>query len=723
MTTNICETCCREIPPTAPGGLCPVCLLKAGMSQPAEDAKPIDKTTPFPAAPMPVPTPADLAEFFPHLEVLSLLGQGGMGAVYHARQVKLDRPVALKIIRPESAADPSFAERFAREARTLARLSHPNIVGIHDFGEFAQGYFFLMEYVAGANLRQILNEGRLAQGQALSIVRQICEALQYAHDEGVIHRDIKPENILVDKSGRIKIADFGLARLNADSKANAERYFTLTGTHQVMGTPRYMAPEQIEASSRVDHRADIYSLGVVFYEMLTGEVPMGSFAPPSEKESVDQRIDNVVLKAMAREPDRRYQQVSGLAHAVNAISDPAITNPFHSNISRFDVDSPTNATMMAGADGWTAILDRDVKAVVPWVADAFTPNAGSEKRAPVLMMTLCNFVGIIATLFPWHHSSFVPMTGPETEGAEGISTKLSDMVTTGIGHPNGMAIAILFGITAIVLLVTPVKKQIPLALAIILTLLALPTVILSIVFFATVGPIAPANYQLADSGFSPAVWITFGCAVMTLLTGVVSIRHGIRNQMNEAKHRQRNSTHRKAEVAHTGELQGGPDWVTISQTDIDSGNLPNLCMICGEPSTECGNRTFHWQPKFFDELQKGQNPLSSLTKREFRLPCPTCKKHRHHWTRFIMVCSTGWIVPLVMGGCVAGLTELIGGGQSHKFTAILTPIFFFLPLGIWIATMIRMGMQQVRVVRIDPGEITLDRVSWKFAKKFRELTP
>ena len=411
MPNNICETCCREIPETAPGGLCPVCLLKAGMSQHPDDAV-VEKTTPFPANSVPVPSPADLAEYFPKLEILSLLGQGGMGAVYHARQLKLDRPIALKIIRPESASDPSFAERFAREARTLARLNHPNIVSIHDFGEFESGYFFLMEYVAGANLRQILREGKLDPSQALSIVRQICEALQYAHDEGVIHRDIKPENILVDKTGRIKIADFGLARLNTNPNGpDAERYFTLTGTHQVMGTPRYMAPEQIEASSRVDHRADIYSLGVVFYEMLTGEVPMGSFAPPSEKQSVDKRIDDVVLKAMAREPDRRYQQISRLANDVNAISG-VVANPFETNISRYSVAANANTTSMPGAEGFTAILDRDVKAVAPWVAAAFgSANKTSQKRAPMLMIILCSVIGGIGPLFPWLRTKFSLIEG------------------------------------------------------------------------------------------------------------------------------------------------------------------------------------------------------------------------------------------------------------------------------------------------------------------------
>jgi serine/threonine protein kinase len=262
------------------------------------------------------PDPADLAPFFPHLEIEELLGHGGTGAVYKARQTKLDRIVALKIIKPESAGDPAFAERFSREARTLVRLNHPHIVAVHDFGEAGDLYYFIMEYVDGTDLRQLLKTQRLEPEQAFAVIPQICEALQFAHDNGVVHRDIKPENILLDKQGRVKIADFGLAKLAGGKPED----FTLTGTHQVMGTPRYMAPEQMEGSHQVDHRADIYSLGVVFYEMLTGELPLGRFDPPSHKARVDARLDVVVLKTLAREPDRRYQQASQVKSDIERLS-------------------------------------------------------------------------------------------------------------------------------------------------------------------------------------------------------------------------------------------------------------------------------------------------------------------------------------------------------------------------------------------------------------------
>jgi serine/threonine protein kinase len=239
-----------------------------------------------------------------------------MGAVYKARQTKLDRLVALKVLPPEWGADPAFAERFAREARTLARLNHPHIVAVHDFGEAGGLYYLVMEFVDGPNLRQVLQDGKLPPEQALALVPQLCEALQYAHEEEVVHRDIKPENILLDRRGRVKVADFGLAKLLNRPRAE----FTLTGSRQVMGTLDYMAPEQRNSPLAIDHRADIYSLGVVFYEMLTGELPLGHFPPPSEKAAVDARLDGVVLRALKTDPGQRYQSVREVKTDVESIA-------------------------------------------------------------------------------------------------------------------------------------------------------------------------------------------------------------------------------------------------------------------------------------------------------------------------------------------------------------------------------------------------------------------
>ena len=304
-----CPQCGASLPAGALGGLCPACLLKQGA---ASDTNPEPGAKPFEP-----PSVAEVARLFPQLEILCLLGKGGMGAVYKARQPALARFVALKILPAQGGrASPGFAERFTREARALARLNHPNIVGVHEFGQVDELHFFVMEFVDGVNLRQLQKTGRLSPREALQIVPQICDALQYAHDEGVVHRDIKPENVLVDRKGRVKIADFGLAKILAPEKEDRR----LTGEGQVMGTPHYMAPEQIEHPLEVDHRADIFSLGVVFYEMLTGELPLGKFAPPSRRVRVDVRLDEVVLHALEKEPERRYQQASEVKSAVEGIA-------------------------------------------------------------------------------------------------------------------------------------------------------------------------------------------------------------------------------------------------------------------------------------------------------------------------------------------------------------------------------------------------------------------
>ena len=255
----------------------------------------------------------------PQLEILEVLGKGGMGTVYKARQPGLDRLVALKVLAPELAEDPSFAERFQREARALARLDHPNIVKVYDFGSVEGVHYLQMEYVEGPSLRALLGEGKLSPAEALAIVPAMSRALQYAHDHGVVHRDVKPENVLLDAEGNVKIADFGLAKLAGMTPGVP----TLTQKDQVLGTWHYMAPEQHKAPETVDHRADIYSLGVVFYEMLTGQLPQGRFEPPSETGDLDRRIDDIVLRALARERELRYQQVKEVGEDVGHLSEAA----------------------------------------------------------------------------------------------------------------------------------------------------------------------------------------------------------------------------------------------------------------------------------------------------------------------------------------------------------------------------------------------------------------
>lgn len=300
-----CQACGTPLARGRSGDMCPTCLLRVAMG--GESLSP--------AAPQPLPDLAALQALFPDLEIIGLLGRGGMGAVYQVRQPSLERMAALKILPPDLAGEPGFRERFHREARTMAALNHPNIVTIHDFGEHGGVFFFLMEYVDGGDLGRAIRSGTLTVREALAIVPQICEALQYAHDSGVVHRDIKPGNILLDSRGRVKVADFGIAKIvGAASDPGLPRDYLL-------GTPEYMAPEQREGAGEVDHRADIYSLGAVFYELLTGKPPVEGHHPaPSECMTLDARIDDMVLRAMATDPQLRYQQVSELREAVERIT-------------------------------------------------------------------------------------------------------------------------------------------------------------------------------------------------------------------------------------------------------------------------------------------------------------------------------------------------------------------------------------------------------------------
>ncbi|MFM2166116.1 MAG: Serine/threonine-protein kinase PknB, partial [Verrucomicrobiota bacterium] len=312
MTTpSICPKCGATIPDGAPQGLCPKCVLLGAATEIQSVARPSKAAAP--------PTVAELTVHFPDLEVLELIGAGGMGAVYKARQPKLDRLVALKVLSSDLAGDPAFAERFDREARLLARLNHPNIVTVFDSGVAGPFAYLLMEFVDGVNLRQAMKAGRFTPPEALALVQDICAALKFAHEQGILHRDIKPENILIDSRGQVKIADFGIAKLTGEE---GQDLLTLTQRGSVLGSPHYMAPEQFESPGDVDQRADIYSLGVVLYELLTGELPLGRFAPPSKKSAVDARIDEIVMRTLERERELRFQTVGEVKTQMQAASEP-----------------------------------------------------------------------------------------------------------------------------------------------------------------------------------------------------------------------------------------------------------------------------------------------------------------------------------------------------------------------------------------------------------------
>ncbi len=409
---NHCPKCQTPIPENAPHGLCPKCVMADVSAVTQEDTRV--------AAQRKAPDLKDLTEAFPEFDIKELIGQGGMGFVYRAHQNQLDRDVALKVL-PESLAEqPGFSERFSREGRLLAKLSHQNIVTVFDFGKNGPFYYLLMEYVDGVNLRQAMQAGRFTPEQALVVVPKVCEALQFAHEQGVLHRDIKPENILMDGQGEIKIADFGIAKLVGESGSHAG----LTRSGAAVGTPHYMAPEQVTAAANVDHRADIYSLGVVFYELLTGELPLGRFEPPSSRTPLDARLDEVVLRALERDRERRQQSASEIKTQVEQVAEPGqaaatVTQSGSSMSARERVFAPAIALAFVGLVNFVRIFPGTKWSALSQSNDSWTEAFLSPFG--ILMLTITGFLayaahlmarlehrsvallgGVVATIsFPW----------------------------------------------------------------------------------------------------------------------------------------------------------------------------------------------------------------------------------------------------------------------------------------------------------------------------------
>jgi serine/threonine protein kinase len=268
------------------------------------------------------PSTAELQQLLPQYEITLLLGRGGMGAVYQGRQKNLDRPVAIKILPPgmDDSDDTNFAERFKNEARAMAKLNHPGIVSVFDSGATTDGLLYIvMEFVEGTDVsRMIARQGRLPAESAMAITAHVCDALQYAHERGIIHRDIKPANIMVGYDGVVKVADFGLAKINQAGESG------LTRSGMAMGTLHYMAPETLTLGTAVDQRADLYAVGVMLFQMLTGSLPQGMFEMPSQQvPGTDTRFDDIIVKALRNDRDLRYQS----AEALRADLDAILTQP------------------------------------------------------------------------------------------------------------------------------------------------------------------------------------------------------------------------------------------------------------------------------------------------------------------------------------------------------------------------------------------------------------
>ena len=305
-----CPNCHRSWPDlsaTALRGGCPYCLLEFALGEADDELRAVSEVE---------DSPKHLGPY----TILETLGKGGMGVVYRAQHGGLGRVVALKVLNPACAGRAEFPLRFQREGQLLAALDHPNIVGVYDLGCEAGVFYLAMELVPGHTLRQCLANGPLPWPRAVAMFGQLCDALQYAHERGIIHRDVKPENILVDDKGHVKIGDFGIAKLTSSDSAVPS---ALTASDAVIGTRCYMAPEQLERGKTVDHRADLYALAAVFYEMLTGELPLGVFAPPSRIAAVDPRLDAVLLKALDKAPESRYRSAAEFKEHVLQAGMPA----------------------------------------------------------------------------------------------------------------------------------------------------------------------------------------------------------------------------------------------------------------------------------------------------------------------------------------------------------------------------------------------------------------
>jgi serine/threonine protein kinase len=257
----------------------------------------------------------------PGYELVQIVGQGGMGEVHQAIQLSLERTVAIKILKHELSKDPQFVGRFDKEGAALANLKHPHIVTIIDRGEAGETYYLVMEFVDGPSLREKIRSEEFSTAQALQTMLQVAKAVEYAHSRGVVHRDLKPENILFDEQagGVPKVTDFGLAGL--DDSFGPDR--NLTQHHVAMGTATYMAPEQALDAHSAGPRADIYSMGVLLYEVLTGELPVGNFDLPSvKKPGLDPRLDAINARALKPAPEDRYPSATEFIGALEPLTKP-----------------------------------------------------------------------------------------------------------------------------------------------------------------------------------------------------------------------------------------------------------------------------------------------------------------------------------------------------------------------------------------------------------------
>ncbi|HIE98760.1 MAG TPA: serine/threonine protein kinase [Fuerstia sp.] len=336
--TQQCPRCAAELPREAPAGLCPRCLLSAGLPDSASDPIAVAETITVSTGDLDVPSTGTRIQYFGDYEIIDEIARGGMGVVYRARQVTLNRTVAVKMILTGQLASREEVQRFFTEAEAAASLQHPNIVTIHEVGEHEGQQYFSMEYVDGSSLAELVRQHPLGAVKAAEYVKTIAEAIHYAHEQGTLHRDLKPSNILIDESDQPQITDFGLA-----AKIEGDSELTASGT--ILGTPAYMPPEQAGARrALIGPASDVYSLGAVLYELLTGRPPFQAATPLDtlvqvlEQEPVSPKLLNagipddlatICLKCLEKRPDGRYQTAEQLAEDLDRFlnQEPILARP------------------------------------------------------------------------------------------------------------------------------------------------------------------------------------------------------------------------------------------------------------------------------------------------------------------------------------------------------------------------------------------------------------